>query len=653
LPQIITLIEQQDYKAAFSLAKRARQYIPKDPTLIELWPRISKDFSITTTPARASIFYREYTAMDEAWQYCGQTPLENIILPQGMYRWKIEKEGFETHECVTGRSFDVRLRKEGLSSEMVWIGAWNCEIPSSSSDQTTIVKAPAYLIDKYEVTNEQFKKFVNQGGYENRVYWKESKFLKEGRNISWEHAIREFVDKTGHPGPATWEGGTYLQGQDTHPVSGVSWFEATAYARFAGKSLPTLHHWEHAACLWKSLVITPYSNFAISGTVPVGSHIGMGQTGLYDMAGNVKEWCWNAIDDPNGPRYILGGGWGEPTYMFTRRDFRSPWDRAAVNGFRCVQYAGGDESVADVLFHPMQQPPETRDYSTATSCTDEEFRIIQRQYDCDRTPLNAAVEIVNESSPFWRRKERITFDAAYGDERMIAYLFIPKGIKPPYQTVVYWPGDGATREESFQDLPERDYTECVITNGRALLFPVYKGTFERRHVERPNLDETPAAFTEWIIQTCKDLRRSLDYLETRADIDPDRIAYYGMSAGASFGPMVLAVEHRFKAAVLVVGGFPIYLPVDKMPAIDPLNHAPRVRTPVLMVNGEGDFFFPLESSQRPMFEFLGTPEAHKKHRVYPGGHGLLSLLSKQIRGDVLGWFDRYLGPVNGMNKDMK
>jgi serine/threonine protein kinase/dienelactone hydrolase len=645
LPEIIKLVEQQDYSAAFTMANRAKQYIPEDLTLTELWSRICMEFSITTVPAGADIYCREYDSMDDTWQFCGQSPLENITLPQYMYRWRIEKEGFDIHECVAEKSFDVRLHKQDPSCEMVWI--------SGVYDDHGKVIMPEFLIDKYEVTNEKFKAFVDTGGYENAGYWEGLEFVKDKHRLSWHEAMTEFRDRTGQPGPATWEEGNYPEGKDEHPVSGVSWFEANAYAKFVGKSVPTLHHWEHAACLWKSLVITPYSNFAINGMAPVGSHIGMGQTGLYDMAGNVKEWCWNATDDSGSHRYILGGGWGEQTYMFTRRDFRSPWDRAAVNGFRCVQYVRGEESVADVLFHPMQQPPETRDYSTATPCTDEEFRIIQRQYDCDRTPLNAAVEIVNESSPFWRRKEKITFDAAYGGERMIAYLFIPKGIEPPYQTVVYWPGDGATREESFQDLPERDYTEFIITNGRALLFPVYKGTFERRHVERPDMDETPAGFTEWIIQTCKDLRRSLDYLETRADIDSDRIAYYGMSAGASFGPMVLAVEHRFKAAVLVVGGFPIYLPVDTMPAIDPVNHAPRVKTPVLMVNGEGDFFFPLESSQKPMYEALGTPEAHTKHRVYPGGHGLLSLFSKQIRGDVLGWLDRYLGPVNGTKNDMK
>jgi dienelactone hydrolase len=156
----------------------------------------------------------------------------------------------------------------------------------------------------------------------------------------------------------------------------------------------------------------------------------------------------------------------------------------------------------------------------------------------------------------------------------------------------------------------------------------------------------------------KDLRRSIDYLETREDIDKDKLAYYGMSGGAAFGPMVLAVENRFRAAVLVVGGFPVQDVPDTeeelIAAVDPLNHAPRCKTPVLMVNGKEDFVFPYESSQRPMFECLGTPVEHKEHRLYPGGHGLLGLFMKQIRGDVLGWLDRYLGPVSGKkDNDLK
>jgi len=649
LPEIISLIEQQDYRAAFSLARKARQYIPDDPSLTELWTRVCIDCSITTTPAGADIFYRDYDAMDEPWQYLGRSPLENVTLAQGMHRWKIEKAGFTTHECVTDSSFNVRLREEGRPGEMVWIEAWTCRISASPFDQTTTVEAPAYLIDKYEVTNEQFKAFVDRGGYDDPKYWKGFTFIKDNRELGWSEAVTYFCDSTGRSGPSTWEEGTYSQGQGKHPVSGVSWFEAAAYARFAGKSLPTLHHWEHAACLWKSLVITPYGNFAMSGTAPVGSHIGMGQTGLYDMAGNVKEWCCNATDDSGSHRYILGGAWGEQTYMFIYRDFQSPWNRSTVNGFRCVRYPKKEGSVSEALFASLRQQ-SVRDYSTEIPCSDEEYQIIKRQFEYDRTPLNAVVENVDDSSPFWR-KEKITFDAAYDGEQVIAYLFIPRSAKPPYQVVVYWPGGGKSEIPTFTGLPDRDFTELIITGGRALLFPVYKGMFQRRLTTWPDPRQTPLKFRDLIIQVLKDLRRSMDYLETRDDIDKGRIAYYGMSGGATFGPLALAVEDRFKAAVLAVGGFYVWLELPT--TADPLHHAPRVKTPVLMVNGKEDFFYPVETSQIPMFKLLGTPDEDKSHKLYPGGHGLLGLFSKQIRGDVLGWLDRYLGPVNETENNMK
>jgi len=641
LPRIVELVKEADYRTAFPLAQKAMKHIPEDPTLTELWTRISRKYSIKTTPTEAKVWFREYSAMDEPWQYLGESPQENITLARGTYRWKIEKEGFATHECVTESSFDVRLREEGQLGEMVWIGSFKVKF---SSDQTITVDAPSYLIDKYEVTNEQFKVFVDGGGYANPEYWKGLDFVKEGRQLSWEEAMSEFHDQTGQPGPTTWIEGVYPEGQDKHPVSGVSWFEAVAYARFAGKSLPTLYHWEHAACLRESAVIVPYSNFAMSGTVPVGSHPGMGHTGLYDMAGNVKEWCFNATDDSGSHRYILGGGWGEQTYMFTSRDFRPPWNRDSGNGFRCVIYPDSEEPITNLLYSPIEQRP-VWDYSTAVPCSDEEFKVMLEHFKYDRTPLNAVVERIDDRSPFWHRKEKITFDAAYDNERVIAYLFVPTSAEPPYQVVVYWPGSSATESKSFQGLPERHSTELILTCGRALLFPVYKGTYERRVDNLPSIHASPLAFRDMFIRGVKDLRRSVDYLETRNDIDHEKIAYCGMSAGATLAIPVLALEDRFKAAVLVVGGFPPSDFMEQIPTLDPVSYASRIRIPVLMVNGKEDFVFPYATSQLPMYEFLGTPEAHKKHQVYPGGHGLLGLFRKQIRDDMLNWLDRYLGPV--------
>ena len=101
-------------------------------------------------------------------------------------------------------------------------------------------------MDRYEVTNRQFKAFVDGGGYGKREYWKQP-FVGTGREISWEEAQAQFRDATGRPGPASWELGSFPEGREDFPVDGVSWYEAAAYAEFAGKSLPTVYHWYRAA----------------------------------------------------------------------------------------------------------------------------------------------------------------------------------------------------------------------------------------------------------------------------------------------------------------------------------------------------------------------------------------------------------------------
>jgi len=644
LPRLAELVQAEDYHTAFPLAQQARKIMPNDPTLIDLWPRISKAYSIDTTPTGAQVSYRKYSDQDGPWQYLGRSPLKDITLANGIYRWKIEQQGFVVYECVTDGSLSVRLCPRDLKREMVWIEGWQAELPGDSHVQSATVAVPAFWMDKYEVTNEQFQAFVDAGGYRNCQYWAGLRFVKDGQELTWAEAMTLFRDTSGLCAPATWNQGTYPPEQARHPVAGVSWFEASAYARFAGSSLPTIYHWHHAACLEESTVIVPGSNFAVGGTAVVGSHPGMGRTGLCDMAGNVREWCFNPTDDSGSQRYILGGSFGEQMDQFFAREFRSPWNRTPGNGFRCAKYSGDIHSCADVLLAPVPLP-ETRDYDAPEPCSDEEYSLILRQFEYDRRrPLDWKVERVDDSAPFWR-EETITFNAAYERERMIAHLFLPKAVAPPYQVVVYWPSSSALEKRPFTGLEQRDFTEMVLLSGRALMFPIYQGTYQRSFGRMLNWYAEPHAATDWIIHVCKDMCRSIDYLETRPDIDKHRVAYYGATVGGALGPMALAVEDRFTTGILLMGGFPTNRVTATTPAIDPLHHASRVKIPVLMINGKDDHAFPYETSQRPMYELLGTPAADKKHQVYPCGHSVLSLFSRQVREEVTDWLDRCLGPV--------
>jgi dienelactone hydrolase len=500
-------------------------------------------------------------------------------------------------------------------------------------DQIPRIALDDYWLDTYEVTNRQYKEFVDRGGYQKQEYWRHE-FRKDGRVVSWTDAVAQFRDKTGRPGPSTWEQGEYPKGLDDVPVSGVSWYEAAAYAEFVGKSLPTVYHWITAASAEMSKSIVPASNFGGQGLLRAGSRRGTSRYGIHDMAGNVKEWTWN--DDGSGQRYVMSGSWDEPPYMFNTPDVRKPFDRSANLGFRCARYLEG--GVAGRLADPVVL--ETRDYSREKPVSDDLFRVYRSQYAYDRTPLDSRVESV-ENAEEWTR-EKVSFAAAYGNERVTAYLFLPKKGRPLYQTVLYFPGGEVVALRSFEELVEieKHIIGFLVKSGRAVMFPVYKGTFERGSDLTSYSANSSVTYRDHVIAWSKDLNRSIDYLETRPDIDRDRFAFVGLSWGAVLGSLLPALEPRIKVSVLRSGGFP---PQKMRPEVDPINFAPRVTVPVLLLNGRFDGVLAPETSQLPLFELLGTPREHKRRVEFESGHDLPR--HEAIR-ETLNWLERYLGPAN-------
>ena len=418
-------------------------------------------------------------------------------------------------------------------------------------------------------------------------------------------------------------------GQDDYPVTGVSWYEAAAYARWAGKSLPTIYHWSRAADQRLSGNVVPASNFSGTGPLPAG-RVGLTRAGTTDMAGNVKEWCWNSSA---AKRYILGGAWNEPVYMFTDADAQSPFARSPTYGFRCIK-TDRPEDLHAGLTGDAALP--SRDLRNVPPVSDAVFRAWQSMYSFDHGHLGAMVDEFDDSSPEWRL-EKVSYAAAYGDERIPAYLFLPKQAKPPFQTIVFFPGSGVISQRSKPDAALFDRVNFVMRSGRALLYPIYKSTHERGDVITTDYPNTTAVWRDHMVMWSKDVGRSIDYLHTRPDIDKDRIGYMGYSWGAAMAPLFLAVEPRLSLALLNVGGF--YLQAA-LPEADPVNFASRVKIPVLMLNGRFDFFFPTETSQEPMFRALGTPAEHKRRVVYDASH---TIPRNEMIKEFVGWMERYWG----------
>ena len=139
----------------------------------------------------------------------------------------------------------------------------------------------------------------------------------------------------------------------------------------------------------------------------------------------------------------------------------------------------------------------------------------------------------------------------------------------------------------------------------------------------------------------KDLARTVDYLEQREDVDDQRLAYYGFSSGAVYGPILTAVDDRFAASILLGGGMADFLPPDTSLAA----FAPRSTVPTLMINGIDDFIMPFSLAQQPMFDLLGAPLERKRHARLPGGH--IPSDRQAMIDEVNTWLDRFLGPVAG------
>ncbi len=583
---------------------------------------------------------KEYSAVDAPWEHAGRTPLDRARLPLGFVRWKIEKKGFATLErgdVVQRRgdaSYTFALDQEAsVPPGMLRVpGAAQYALTMPGFEDLPPVRLSDYWIDQYEVTNRQFQQFVAAGGYQKREYWQEP-FIKDGRPLSWEEAMAEFRDPTGRPGPATWEQGDFPKGQDDFPVTGVSWYEAAAFAEFAGKSLPTIYHSNKAAGTTAAFAIIPLSNFGGRGPARVGSYRGMSPSGAYDMAGNVGEWCWNLAGDQQ--RYLLGGAWSEPHYMFLDPDIQSPFRRAATYGFRCVKYIA-PETISPHATAPVIVPK--RDYNREKPVSEEVFRVYRSLYSYDQTPLSPVVETVDDSDESWR-KEKVTFAAAYGNERVIAYLFLPKKRSPPYQTVVFFPGSSAIIARSSQELTGLRQIDFLMKSGRAVLHPIYKGTYERGDGRASDSPSTSAFYRDNVIAWSKDLGRSIDYLETRPEIDRGKLGYYGFSWGGALGVILPALEPRLKLVVMAAGGL-VYQ--KALPEVDQINFISRVTQPVLLVTGRYDWGMPVETVQIPTFRLLGTPKEHKRQVILESGH---AIPRNELIKETLNWLDRYWGPV--------
>jgi dienelactone hydrolase len=634
LPEVARLRAARNSLGAYDVLTKAQQYLPGDTAIAKAATELTREVSITSSPPGATVEIQDYVYPDSAWRRLGVTPIPKVTIPKGYFRWKIAKEGMEPFVAAPPSNDKMDFALDSIQKAptgMVWVPR------SSFGDFIDFIgwvgpyDLPAFFIDRFEVTNRQFQQFVDSGGYRRREFWRE-KFVQDGRVLSWEQAMEMFRDRSGRTGPSTWQGGRYADGQADYPVAGISWYEASAYAVYAGKRLPTLAQWFHVAIPDVASYTVQVSNISRASVARGGAFPGVGPFGTYDLAGNVREWIENGITDQR--HILLGGAWTSQSYLYSEAEALSPFDRSPTNGFRCLRDL---QEPSPALSAPVRTIE--RDFAKVRPASDAVFRAYRAMYAFNESPLNAKVEGTVADTRDWR-EEKVTFDAAYGNARMAAYLFLPKNVRPPYQTVVFFPSARVLDLTDSKDLGDNSFFDYVVQSGRAVMYPVYQDTYERRlRGAMPGENQEH----EVLVQRFKDVARSLDYLATRQDIDTTKLAYLGVSMGAAEGVIYTAMlQDKLKAIVFLDGGFFLGEPP---PGSDQADFAPRIKRPVLMVNGRYDFSFSLDKAQLPLFRMLGTAPADKRHAILQSPHDVRAQRGEMV-AEVLAWLDKYLGRID-------
>lgn len=657
------LLNEGRFPEAFASASAAAGVLRGDRRVQSVIDTASTRASIESDPPGAAVYLQRFKGPPDRVR-AGTTPLIIEHLPRAEYVLTLEKKGFapvkRIFSALYPRDFQlphippvvkIKLVETSKTPEgMIFVEGSPFRLTGWSRSSDREVALSDYFIDRHEVSNREFEEFVRAGGYRMRELWRHP-FEENGRTIPFEAAAARFHDTTGLPGPRGWVGGAPPAGREDHPVTNVTWYEAAAFAQWKKKMLPTVYEWEYAArprpagamgtaFPWGMVVdscslaicgaggtdVSERTNFLGKGTLPVDSMpFGMSVWGAYHMAGNVAEWCVNRSESGFAAR---GGGWNNGVYAFGRTASLPPWYTSDDLGFRCARAVGaaGDQGAFDL--NPSLEIPEYKPVD------DRAFEQIRRRYDYARTPPQVrTVEVVE--TPSWRR-EKLTY---VSDGKTIpAYLYIPKGFKPPYQVIHFAPaGDVAS---GYRPLPASIEAQLppYIRGGRAVFSVVMEGFIDRPRIRPTNFDSRDPEYVDFVVTQVTELRRGLDVLETRKDLDATRIAFLAPSAGSWAGLVLAGLESRYRS-VTFVGTHVRPSEITTAPAASRINFAPRISAPKMMLQGRYDESAPLATHAEPLFKLLREP---KRLEVFEGSHMPLAEVGVPL---VMRWLDETMGPV--------
>jgi DNA-binding winged helix-turn-helix (wHTH) protein/dienelactone hydrolase len=632
-------LADDDYESSHRLIEPYLDAFADQPEIEALRAELILDISLETDPPAAKVEVKPYTEPSDPWRMLGATPLES-------QHWliRLSAAGRETLELALpnpSRAFNngerprwvFELPEAGTVPEgMVFVQPFEGLIPIMGLRR--MENLGPFFIGRSEVSNAEYQAFVAAGGYSDARFW--SALAEAEPPLTMDDVGRLFVDQSGQPGPATWLVGKHPSGSADHPVSGVSYYEAMAYAAFRGMKLPTARHWARAALgideqRWPlASALLPVARLSGTTTVAGGTGAAISTWGSLHMVGNAREWT---RDYSGKDRMCVGSSYLGPVWNYALPGFADPMLRSPTFGFRLASYSDDTSPVAIVSDGAEPRLPMVSDETFAG--------IIRQLHYPDGTVRATDAEPIYERDEYEWSRRKVLLPTEDPDDPLPVLLFVPKQASGALHPVIFIPpGDSYEAGYPSERIDITNYDiDFLVREGMSVIWPIYWGTHER-YVRRA-ADGSGEQLRAWqlaIDRRRNELGRVIDYVSDHPDFDGDQVSLMAVSYGATFmAPPLLAAEKRVKSAVLLATGL-ARLDPDRVPLhLNPNTYWPRITQPLLVLSGRYDLGFNAGTSEPSILKALRPPAERNRVILYPSAHWPLP--PRRIRSDVLAWYD--------------